>query len=125
MSNLGTRLYTFFKGALVGTDLDGNRYYREKNAKLVPGGGMPSRERRWVLYSGVVEASRVAPGWHGWLHHMTNEPPPPGGPAKRPWQKEHLPNMTGTTGAYHPPGSIVRGGNRAAATGDYEPWTPS
>jgi NADH:ubiquinone oxidoreductase subunit len=26
--------------------------------------------------------------------------------------------------AYHPPGSVLRGGQRARATGDYEPWTP-
>ena len=32
--------------------------------------------------------------------------------------------MTGTPYAYHPPGSILRGGHRARATGDYEPWTP-
>jgi NADH:ubiquinone oxidoreductase subunit len=32
--------------------------------------------------------------------------------------------MTGTPFAYHPQGSILRGGRRARATGDYEPWTP-
>jgi NADH:ubiquinone oxidoreductase subunit len=32
--------------------------------------------------------------------------------------------MTGTRFAYHPPGSILRGGVRAPATGDYEAWTP-
>ena len=32
--------------------------------------------------------------------------------------------MTGTPLAYHPPGSVLRGGQRAPATGDYEPWTP-
>ena len=26
--------------------------------------------------------------------------------------------------AYYPPGSILRGGRRSRATGDYEPWTP-
>ena len=30
--------------------------------------------------------------------------------------------MTGTEGAYHPPGSLALGGHRAPATGDYEPW---
>jgi NADH:ubiquinone oxidoreductase subunit len=26
--------------------------------------------------------------------------------------------------AYHPPGSVLRGGRRATASGDYEPWRP-
>ena len=43
----------------------------------------------------------------------------------KPWQKEHLPNRTGTPEAYHPPGSEYEGGQRAKATGDYEPWRPS
>ena len=48
-----------------------------------------------------------------------------GGPAARPWQKPHIPNRTGTAEAYRPPGHEFKGGRRAAATGDYEPWTPS
>src|SRR3978361_1917042 len=67
---LGTRLYTWGKGELVGTDQFGNRYFREKGVRVrVRGGGMPSRDRRWVLYNGAVEASRVPPSWHGWLPH--------------------------------------------------------
>ena len=63
--SVGTRLYTWLKGELVGTDQFGNRYYREKTRRaLVKGGGMPSRERRWVLYNGIAEASRVPPQWH-------------------------------------------------------------
>jgi NADH:ubiquinone oxidoreductase subunit len=50
--------------------------------------------------------------------------PPEGGPAKRPWQKDHLPNLTGTAAAYRPPGHILQGGQRDKATGDYEPWVP-
>ena len=32
--------------------------------------------------------------------------------------------MTGTNRAYLPAGALERGGNRAAATGDYEAWSP-
>ena len=124
--SVGTRLYTWWKGELVGTDQFGNRYYREKIRRaLVKGGGMPSRERRWVLYNGIVEASRVPPQWHAWLHHTVAAPPAPGETVLQyPWQKEHLPNLTGTPLAYRPPGSVLRGGHREPATGDYEPWTP-
>ena len=125
MSGFGTRLYTWLKGEPVGTDQFGNRYYRERGPRqLKRGGGIESRERRWVLYNGEVEASRVPPEWHGWLHHTVDEPPRPGEAKKYPWEKEHLPNLTGTDLAYRPPGSVLRGGHRAPATGDYEPWTP-
>src|SRR5471030_1164552 len=39
---IGTRLFTWWRGELVGTDQLGNRYYNEKGGrKLVRGGGMP------------------------------------------------------------------------------------
>ncbi|MDP6219258.1 MAG: NADH:ubiquinone oxidoreductase subunit NDUFA12, partial [Alphaproteobacteria bacterium] len=36
-----------------------------------------------------------------------------------------LPNLTGTKFAHRPAGHVLKGGKRAAATGDYEPWSPS
>lgn len=108
----GTLLNTWVRGVPVGSDQFGNRYYRSKDGK-----------HRWVLYNGTVEASRVPPDWHGWLHHTFKEPPLE--PAKvKPWEKEHLPNLSGTEGAYYPPGSLARTGVRPKATGDYEPWSP-
>ncbi len=123
--SLGTRLFTWLKGELVGTDQFGNRYYRERRRRpLKRGGGRESRERRWVLYNGEVEATRVPPEWHGWLHHTVDEVPRDAERKKYPWQKAHVPNLTGTPLAYRPPGSVLRGGHRPPATGDYEPWTP-
>jgi len=122
---LGTRLLTWFRGELVGTDSFGNRYYREKGTrKLVRGGGRASREKRWVIYDGEVEASKVPSEWHAWLHHTVEEAPRPGDRPHYPWQREHEPNLTGTPLAYRPRGSLLRGGHRARATGDYEPWKP-
>jgi NADH:ubiquinone oxidoreductase subunit len=106
------------RGALVGEDEQGNKYYQERKASL------DGRPRRWVVYNGVAEASRVPVDWHGWMHH-TFEDPPTVAPFKlKSWEKPHQPNQTGTPGAYHPPGSLERGGQRAKATGDYEAWTP-
>jgi len=123
---IGTRLYTWWKGELVGTDQFGNRYYREKNQRaLIKGGGRESREKRWVIYEGSAEASKVPSEWHGWLHHIAADVPSMDPAARRPWQKEHLPNLTGTALAYRPPGSVLKGGKRARAAGDYEPWSPS
>jgi NADH:ubiquinone oxidoreductase subunit len=109
----GTLLDTWFRGVKVGSDRFGNRYYRSKDGR-----------RRWVIYAGTVEASRVPPDWHGWLHRTFRDPPSEA-VKSRPWELDHLPNMTGTEGAYHPPGSLARGGHRAHATGDYEPWSPA
>jgi NADH:ubiquinone oxidoreductase subunit len=126
MATLGTRLYTWLHGEFVGSDQFGNRYYREKgNRRPKRGAGMESRERRWVIYRGESEASKVPPEWHGWLHHTVKDPAP-SNVRRYAWQKEHLPNLTGTPFAYRPRGSLLRLGpeNRSRATGDYEPWTP-
>ena len=122
-ATLGTLLMTWLRGQLVRTDEFGNRYYRLRGDKPQRvGGGRFSRDRRWVIYNGAVEASKVPPEWHAWLHHTIDEVPRP-----RPryaWEKPHVPNMTGTPLAYDPPGSVLRGGHRPHATGDYEPWSP-
>src|SRR5262249_33985805 len=111
--------YTFFNGELVGSDEQGNRYYQERREPR-------DRPRaRWVMYNGAVEASRVPPEWHAWLHRTVAAPPVEQKRAKKPWQKEHLPNRTGTAEAYRPPGSESQGGRRPRATGDSEPWRPS
>lgn len=113
--------FTTFGGAVrVGVDGAGNKYFR---AKARPG---YKRERRWVMYKGAPEASKVPPEWHGWLHYQTDVVPESGKPSfRRPWQKPHQPNLTGTAQAYRPPGHILSGGKRAPATGDYESWTPN
>jgi NADH:ubiquinone oxidoreductase subunit len=103
----------------AGTDSSGNVYYRAKPRKGY------KYERRWVIYKGEPEASAVPPEWHGWLHHQTDTVPDGNAPSfRRPWQKPHEANMTGTTNAYRPPGHILQGGKRDKASGDYEAWTP-
>ena len=122
-ATLGTWLLTWLRGELVGADAYGNRYYRLHGDKPTRrGGGRFSRERRWVIYNGEPEGSKVPPEWHAWLHHMVDEVPQPR--QRYPWEKDHQPNMTGTPLAYHPHGSVLRGGHRVRATGDYEPWSP-
>lgn len=123
--SLGTRLFTWLNGELVGSDAFGNRYYRDKRRRnLVKGGGFFSRERRWVIYKGAADASKVPAEWHGWLHHTVDTVPPADAAAhRRPWQKEHRPNLTGTAQAYRPPGATP-GLGRPKATGDYEAWVP-
>jgi NADH:ubiquinone oxidoreductase subunit len=113
---IGTRLFTWLHGQSVGRDAAGNVYYQERTPR---DGG---RSRRWVIYAGVADASKVPPEWHAWLHFTTDAPLSELG--RKPWQKPHLPNLTGTPGGYRPAGHDYSGGVRAAATGDYEAWTP-
>ncbi len=112
-ATLGTLVTTWWSGRYVGTDQYGNRFYQTKDGK-----------RRWVLYNGTVEASRVSPDWHGWLHHTFKEPPTVAPFKAKAWESAYTPNLTGTPNAYRPEGSLAARGERPAATGDYEAWTP-
>jgi NADH:ubiquinone oxidoreductase subunit len=109
----GTRVFTARNGELVGEDAEGNRFYRTKDDK-----------RRWVIYSGEAEASRVNPDWHGWLHHTYDTPPTETPLPRKAWEKPHVPNMTGTLAAYRPPGSVLTPASRPRNASDYQPWTP-
>src|SRR4029077_4041849 len=77
LMSLGTWLFTKMRGELVGTDAEGHRYYQDKRAIAA------RRRKRWVIYDGVVEASRVPPEWDSWLHHTTDAVPPAGGSARK------------------------------------------
>ncbi|MCR8723205.1 NADH:ubiquinone oxidoreductase subunit NDUFA12 [Frigidibacter sp. ROC022] len=108
---LNTQLWSWRKGQKVGEDAEGNRFFQTKDGK-----------RRWVLYNGEAEASRISPEWHGWLHHTWEQPPTQSPLPHKPWEKPHVPNLTGTEAAYVPPGSIRRA--QPVVRQDYEAWTP-
>jgi NADH:ubiquinone oxidoreductase subunit len=42
------------------------RYYRAQGPLIDASVGS---ERRWVIYNGYADASKVPPGWRGWLCH--------------------------------------------------------
>jgi NADH:ubiquinone oxidoreductase subunit len=102
---------------LVGTDALENRYYQSK--KLQAG-----RIRRWVMYAGSNDSSRVPPEWHGWLHGTVDTAPDEALAKVPQWVKPATPNLTGTELAYKPAGALDKGGARAGAAGDYHAWTP-
>lgn len=125
------RIFTWWNGATIGALIDigrraafvgedeyGNRYYEEKKPSL------EGRKRRYVIYKNLAEASLVTPDWHGWMHHIVDEPPTVKPLKRQSWERPHLPNQTGTVRAYRPKGSLARGGVRATATADYESWSP-
>ena len=107
----GTQLWTWRKGVKVGKDKQGNIFYNNKDDS-----------RRWVIFNGPIEASRIDPDWHGWLHRTWNEPPTDKPLVHRSWEKPHQENLTGTVAAYAPAGSLRQA--TPAPRGDYEAWTP-
>ncbi len=117
-ATLGTLFWSWRNGIQVGTDAQGNRYFRSK--KKAAGG----RERRWVIYEGANDASRVPAEWHGWLHGSFDDVPESNLPPAHIWEADFTPNATGTPAAYRPAGALEMGGRRARASGDYEAWSP-
>lgn len=118
-ATIGTSLWSAMNGEQVGTDAAGNTYFRSPRKKTVEG-----YEKRWVIYAGANDASNVPSEWHGWLHHSYDDVPQSHLPPPRIWEVDYTPNATGTVQAYRPQGALERGGHRAAATGDYEAWSP-
>ena len=82
----------------------GNKYYQNKKGK------------RWVIYNGEVEASKIPNDWYSWMHHTNNKIENSHNLKKYKWQKNHLPNQTGTTNAYNPKN------NKNATEKKYKTW---
>tara|TARA_Y100001970_G_C13922572_1_gene694183 strand:- start:277 stop:636 length:360 start_codon:yes stop_codon:yes gene_type:complete len=101
---LGTRIKTFFFGKLMGEDDEGNKYYQNKHGK------------RWVIYNGEVEASKIPNEWYSWMHYTSNKIENLHKLNKYKWQKNHLSNQTGSEKSYHPKK------NKDAVKKKYKTW---
>ena len=112
-ATIGTSLHVRRNGRQVGTDESGNIYYASKKG-----------ERRWVIYNGPNDASRIPPEWYSWLVHQIEGTPDESMPPPPRFHKVSTGNRTGTPEAYLPSGALQKGGQRAAASGDYQAWTP-
>ena len=71
-------------------DQNGNKYYESKNG------------RRWVIYNGEVDSTKIPNEWFSWIHFTKNKIEKVQDQKKFSWQKSHKPNLTGTDKAYHP-----------------------
>ena len=87
---LGTRIKTIFTGKFVGKDNFGNKYYQNKQGK------------RWVIYSGEIDSSKIPVEWYSWMHFTPNKIEKTHDFKKYEWQKPHQSNLTGTEEAYYP-----------------------
>ena len=91
---IGTLIYTLLIGKFVGEDQFGNKYYKS------------SKGKRWVIYKNNIESSKIPPEWHSWIHFITMNKPSEND-KKYSWQKEHVENLTGTSRAHRPDGSLA------------------
>ena len=105
------------RGRFVGQDELGNKYYEARDDRDSYDKG---RKRRWVVYNGYADASKVTPDWHGWLRYTFDEPPTIEPFKVRAWEKEHLPNLTGTIYARRPAVAIGRGVDRLGPSAESE-----
>ena len=75
----GTLLNTLIFGVKVGVDDFGNTYYRNK-----------SDTKRWVIYNDVIDASKIPPEWHSWIHRLIKTTPDKIKFSNYQWQKNIL-----------------------------------
>jgi len=104
---IGTFILTLFTGKFVGKDEFGNKYYSN------------SKGKRWVIYQNKVESSKIPSEWHLWIHFLRNNVPSDN-QNKFKWQKKHEENLTGTTRAYRPDGSLSSDSKKEMKK--YETW---
>ena len=116
--HLGTKIYTFFMGNYVGKDSYGNKYYSNKKDYSM------ENSKRWVIFKGSVEATKIPPHWHAWLHKITIDPPI-NYSHKYDWQKDHIVNKTGTKDAYYPDmHPLNKSTENMESKPEYESWNP-
>lgn len=107
------KLWIKFFCQQVGIDEFGNRYFLGKNKNYL------GHKKRFIIYNGIDDGSKVPAIWHSWLHYLTSKIPEKHKDKAYNWQKKHIPNLTGTNYAYNPNApSNVKG----ATT--HTRWTP-
>ena len=107
------KFFISFSNNKIGKDQFGNEYFESKNSDYL------DQNKRFVIYQGLVEPSKIPPLWHAWLHHLSNITPTKS--QNYIWQHDYQPNLTGTKFSYHPNNKSLR--NKVAS--DYNSWKPN
>ena len=118
LSELGTRLFIALFAKPYGEDSFGTRYYEEKNP---PKG---RKAKRWALYRGEPEPSKIPPDWFGWLHYQMEAPLSPEDPFHHAWQKPHEANLSGTPDATRPHSPLPDSTLSGEVAPSYKAWKP-
>ncbi len=93
-NNIGILIYSFLYGKKIGQDKSGNKFYVHKNNKI---------KKKWVLYNKIVDPTSLMVTWQLWLTNKKHEIPDALSSSRDyVWQKERMPNHSGTIDSYHP-----------------------
>lgn len=92
----------------AGKDIFGNEYYTK------PSKNHTYNEKRFCLYNGINETSKVPAMWHAWLHYLSRTIP-----KENMDLNTHIPNLTGTKLKHHPK-TISPTSQK-----EYIPWSPA
>ena len=93
----------------------GNIYYQDKK----------DAARRWVIYAGDNDGSRVPPDWHAVAARDDRRTARQRRCRRCASSRQApTPNLTGTMAAFRPDGALGWGRSGPPSTGDYEPWMP-
>ncbi len=114
--DLTSKISIRFSCNKVGFDEFGNQYFETKKPHN-------SKKKRYVIYKGIAEPSKIPAHWHLWLHYTNDKKPD--NVKKYFWQKTHLPNLTGTKLAHFPLGSQMSQAKRQKVSSDYQSWKPN
>ncbi len=106
--NALNKFFIKFSSKKIGMDEFGNEYFQNKQGK------------RFVIYKGIVEPSKIPAEWHGWMHYSHNLPPVDLNTHRFLWQKSHEPNLTGTNNRHSPNQS-----NSVNTNSSYQAWKPN
>ncbi len=97
----------------VGKDCYDNKFYESRATDYL------GKKRRYVVYNGFIEPSKVPPMWHAWLHHLSDELPNKNNNFA--WQQQHKPNLTGTNFAFNPSKTEL---SNDLKINNYNKWQP-
>lgn len=106
LNRLGLLLYTKLFGQYIDTDAFGNSYYQTIKTQKI---------KRWVIYNGICDPSKIPADWRAWLSFMQNLPPKKN-------QNNWTPNTTGTNFAQNQITSIEN--TPQTALNYYDSWSP-
>lgn len=107
LNRWGLLLYTKLFGQHIGADGFNNAYYKTKNS---------AKEKRWVIYNGIYDSSKIPAEWHSWLHFTQTSAPKKN-------EKNWEPNTTGTKFAQKQITSIEK--IPQTALNCYSSWFPN
>ena len=91
-NSIGTILYSLLNGKKVGEDNQGNKFYIHKKNK----------KKRWVLYKKQIDPTNLEVKWQIWLTETGKDMKKIKDNINFKWQKNKMPNLTGTIDSYHP-----------------------